>query len=205
MRLLATQHAGHDPLLVAFDVAAAFPSMSREAIATAMDFHSPPQSTRNVVRATHSRTKVWLQGATDSERPFTPGAGVPHGCPLSAILFVLTAHPLGLLKRSIPELECHMAYPDDLAAVLVCKETLLRLPPIFNAWHQATGMRLNHSKTTLIPLDRFLTPDGTPHDRLTKYVTSLTPPWNTTRARSHATYLGVLIGTDASQHMWAGP
>lgn len=51
-----------------------------------------------------------MQGATDADHPFALGAGVPQGCPLSAVVFVLTAHPLlGLFKRTIPELECHMA------------------------------------------------------------------------------------------------
>lgn len=98
-----------------------------------------------------------------------------------------------------------MAYADDLAAALACKEALLRLPAIFNAWHQAIGMRLNHSKTTLIPLDRFIHADGAPMDRATKYIASLASPCNTARVRRHVTYLGVLIGTDATEHMWTGP
>lgn len=128
-RCATWQHAGRDPPLVAFDVAAAFPSVSRETIASAMEFHVLPQATRNVIRATHTRTKVWMQGATDADRPFAPGAGVPQGCPLSAVLFALTAHPLlGLLRKTIPELDCRMAYADDLAAAFACKEALIRLP-----------------------------------------------------------------------------
>lgn len=113
-RCATWRHAGHDPLLIAFDVAAAFPSVSRETVATAHDFHELQTSTRRIVRATHSQTRVCLQGATDTGQPFAPGAGVPQGCPLSAVLFVLTAHPLlGMLRRTSPELEAHMAYAHD--------------------------------------------------------------------------------------------
>lgn len=154
-------------------MAAAFPSVSRETIASALDFHELPTGTRHIIRATHSRTKVSMQGATDTGRPFAPGAGVPQGCPLSALLFVLTAHPLlAMLRRTIPELEAHMAYADDLAA-LTSKEALARLPSVSDAWHKALGMELNHHKATIIPLERPATGEADAADRMTQYLATL--------------------------------
>lgn len=112
------------------------------------------------------------------------GAGAPQGCPLSAILFVLTAHPLlAMLRSTIPEMDAHMAYADDLAAVLACKEALTRLPPVFAAWHKASWMKLIHGKTTIIPLDTFFNGEGDALGRMTQYVASLDPSWNAARVR----------------------
>lgn len=66
-------------------------------------------------------------------------------------------------------------------------------------------MKLNHGKTTLIPLDRFINSDGDPFGRATRYVASLAPLWNTARVRRHANYLGVLVGPTAVEHMWKAP
>lgn len=84
-------HNDDDPILIAFDIAAAVPSISRECINEALELHDIPTGVRNFVRATHARTRIWLQGAATHEKHFTPGSGVSQGCPLSALLFIITA------------------------------------------------------------------------------------------------------------------
>lgn len=142
-----------------------------------------------------------MQGATDADRPFAPGAGVHQGCPLSAVLFVLTAHPLlALIRNTIPELEAHMAYADDLAAVLACNEALARRPPVFDAWHKASGMKLDDH-----PFGQDRPRGGGPpwsHDAVRR---DANPPWNVARVRQEACYLGIKTGPTAADHMWSAP
>lgn len=66
-------------------------------------------------------------------------------------------------------------------------------------------MKLNHGKTTIIPLDRFINSDGDPFDCATRYVASLSSPLNTARVRQHVNYLGVVVGPTAAANMWKAP
>lgn len=67
-RAVIDTHDDDDPLLIAFDIAAAFPSISRECIDATLAHHNIPSEVRNFIRSTHARTCIWLQGAATHEK-----------------------------------------------------------------------------------------------------------------------------------------
>lgn len=81
-RATAVAHADHDPVLLAFDTAAAFPTLARQAIDATLRNHALPDSIRTFVRATFAGGRIAMAGATREEATFRARAGVPQGCPV---------------------------------------------------------------------------------------------------------------------------
>lgn len=99
-RAAALEHAGEEPVLLAFDTAAAFPTLARQAIVVTLRDHALPNKLRTFIRATFAGGRIAMAGATRDEAKFRARAGVPQGWPLSFPLVILTTLPLLSLLES---------------------------------------------------------------------------------------------------------
>ena len=95
-------------------------------------------------------------------RPVYPTRGVKQGCPLSALLFVLTIEPLSGLLRAHPELGIHIPtfaafiaalFADDVLLLSRCYEALIQQLNLVQIYCDGSGARLNRTKCKTLYLN----------------------------------------------------
>ena len=123
-------------------------------------------------------------------RPVYPNRGVKQGCPLSALLFVLTIEPLGSLLRSQPELGIHIPtfaafyaalFADDVLLFSQNYTSVLQQLNLVQIYCNGSGARLNRAKCKTLFLN-----DSKPIPEHPDLVMMPT--------QTHTKYLGLLFG-----------
>lgn len=96
------------------------------------------------------------------------------------------------------------AFADDLAAILRQPSTQLpKLAALFRLARTATGLTLKPTKTVAVPLAPVVSRDLAT-DATSSAITAAAPAWTGVRVAFAATYLGVLVGPDATaEAQWA--
>ena len=133
-------------------------------------------------------------------RPVYPSRGVKQGCPLSALLFVITIEPLSCLLRTRPDLGITIAsvgnytgalFADDVLLLSHSYRALTSQLDLVQVYCEGSGARLNRSKSKIVYLNNFSAiPTLPPQDLI------LLPSGVSQK------YLGILFGhriEDASQ------
>jgi hypothetical protein len=101
--------------LVLFDFSAAFPTISQEYIHRVLEYIGVPDASRKLILSLYSDNKCGITCKGDTYPGFTLTAGVRQGCPLSPLLFAVTADVLlRTLARDCPQATVR-AFADDTA------------------------------------------------------------------------------------------
>ena len=198
--MLVLSCTSEDSAAVFLDFAAAFPSIDQEfVIATLVEF-GVPEPEINFIRAIYSSSacNISLQGGSYGGFPME--AGVRQGCPLSPLIYALVAELL--MDKIEAEFDSILvkAYADDTALVMrhFFRDSP-RLAELFDEFAQISGLKLNLSKSVIVPLNAFGA--KTFHIRRDQ----ATPRWKDMPIRDHCKYLGFYIGPGKGTRSWEGP
>lgn len=194
-RAAAIHHSGEDPVLFAFDVAAAFPTLARAAITATLHYHGLSDGTRHVVLVTQRGVRSTCRAPRRTNQRFKPPQEFHRGVHSSS-LFLLAA--LRLITDIVPGVLLVRAYTGDLAEILASAAALRSLARPFAAWSQAFGLHLRLVKSVIVPLDV----DGERHppghpDAQTRFARHLATLWCNMRRADVALYLGMHAGPEA--------
>ena len=187
-----------DGAIVLFDFEAVFLSMMQSYLLTALEGIGVPASVLNFVKAIYDQNRCAISVGGGSFEGFAMGAGIRQGCPLSLLLFALTADLLlRTISRSLPT-SLVRAFADDTAVVM---QALMRdsalLDNIFMEFGHASGLHLNLQKCIIIPVGRHS------HDSIVLSLQSSSARWTRMTFADWGRYLGFAIGPGRDRHQWA--
>ncbi|OWZ11154.1 reverse transcriptase [Phytophthora megakarya] len=190
-----------DAIAVLLDFSKAYDSLDREFLYSTLARHGYPAHFVNIVRALHTGTSVTFLANGQSSRSIPVHRGIRQGCPLAPLLFILALEPLYQKLDTSPRLrgirlrskhharELKVAgYADDTAAYLRSASHLPDLLLLTDGFGEASGLRVNASKTCIIALH----PDG-PSAPM-----EITSPLVIQAADQSSRYLGIQVGSSAS-------
>jgi len=187
----AKSKGGHYDLLL-YDFAKAFDSCDHEVIfALLLHVGVPPDITRAIrLLFTDAFCHTTFPGAPPARINFS--RGIKQGCPLSPLLFVLLMDVLLSLLNSVEGLENRM-FADDTAtgADIISLLPLARIKKIFDFFGDATGLRINSSKTSFLA-----TRPPTNYPSIRRNLTTV--GWDKVSIGASEKYLGLLIGPEVS-------
>ena len=183
-----------------FDFEAAFPSLSQAAIHAFVQSLGWPDWLRRFLEClyTDNECEICLMGGRFSG--FAIQSGIRQGCPLSPLIFALFSDLfLRRLQREDPV--CLLrAWADDLALITDSAVTSLpQLERFFHELHLTTGLKLNISKTYLLPLV------PSPPEDFRPLIFAHAPSWAGIQLTAAARYLGVYVGPQKGDLAWKGP
>ena len=198
---MTTALTNNNGALVLFDFASAFPSISQDYMFSLLAATGVPTNALNMIKALYDNNRCTVQTNGAQIRGFTMTAGVRQGCPLSPLLYAICAELL--IERIRMELPSAVirAYADDTAVLVQNLWTDIPiLARIFSDFGNMANLRLNLSKTVVIPL--FPQPDlASVKATLTRSV----PNWSSAQFSYDARYLGFFIGPEANNKSWKEP
>ena len=186
--------------IVLFDFSAAFPSISQEYIHRVLEYIGVPGPCRRLISSLYSDNKcvIACKGCLFPGFPLT--AGVRQGCPLSPLLFAITADILlRTLERDCPDAIIR-AFADDTA--MVTPDFWKHAPKtqqIFDQYERLSGLALNMHKCVVIPIHIC---------ELQDFKTRLRDDiqrWATMTVASSGRYLGFQVGPGKGDATWNKP
>ena len=127
-------------------------------------------------------------------------AGVRQGCPLSPLVYAVTAE--FLLEKIEQEVAGVLvkAYADDTALVVRnFWEAAPILADIFKDFQQISGLRLNKGKSIVVPLST------TDLQEFANRKLDEVPAWGDMPVQSSCKYLGYMMGPGKGDQSWTGP
>ena len=193
--------AGDRGAIILFDFVAAFPSISQDYMFNLLPATGIPHNALNVIKALYNNNRCTVQTNGVQIPGFTMTAGVRQGCPLSPLLYAICAELL--IERIRMELPTALvrAYADDTAVLIqdIWNDVPI-LARIFEDFGNMANLRLNLSKTVVIPL--FPQPDLA---SVKTAISKSTPHWSTAQYSYNARYLGFALGPDADNKTWKEP
>ena len=135
-------------VLVLFDFASAFPSMSQDYMFNMLTALCIPQNAFNMVQALYDNSRCTVQSNGTQVDGFKMTAGVRQGCPLSPLLYAICAELLiERIRLEIPSAAIR-AYADDTAVLIQNLWTDASvLARIFTDFGNMFNLRLNLNKT----------------------------------------------------------
>ncbi len=143
-------------VLVLFDFAAAFPSISHEFMHAVLSYIGLPAVVHRVVYALYFENSCCVSVKGQVFEGFMLTSGVRQGCPLSPLLFVVC---VDILLRRLHRLliaesaqVVPRAFADDTAVVLSDVRFLTFTLEIYQEFGAISNLRLNLDKTVVIPL-----------------------------------------------------
>jgi hypothetical protein len=182
-----------------FDFTTAFPALAHAWIFFVLAAMGIPKGFLNAIRKLYSKCLAFLLfgGALVGSLPIC--SGIKQGCPLSGSIFALAIDPL--IRRILAASVLHSiritAFADDIAIVVA--NLFIQLPGImviFALWGRTTALKLNPTKTAILPLWRF---DGA---MIRRWLRSLVPTLAGCIVADFAKYLGILVGPGAATTQW---
>jgi len=183
----AKSKGGHYDLIL-YDFAKAFDSCDHEVIfALLLHVGVPPDITRAIrLLFTDAYCHTTFPGAPPARINFS--RGIKQGCPLSPLLFVLLMDVLMSLLNSVEGIENRM-FADDTAsgADFISLLSLARIKKIFDFFGDATGLRLNSSKTSFLT-----TRPPSNYSAIRRKLATV--GWDKVSIGASEKYLGLLIG-----------
>lgn len=195
-----------DPVLLAVDTSAAFPSLARPAINPAISASNMPTGAQHLARATMTGAPFRMAGF-DTRQPRVPTTrGVTQGCPLAASLYVLTTEPIAKVMHStIDAVDAAFVYAGDQALLLYSVDGPPQLNSIVNISKRALTLHINFKKSKLVSLAYDLNDLAEQCRRLSNRLAHLGGPWENLSIASHTNYLGYAVGPAAGTCTWDEP
>ncbi|CAI5982803.1 unnamed protein product [Closterium sp. NIES-65] len=159
----AAEEEDEDWLLLLVDFQKAYDSVSRDYLFKTLGDMGFPEKYVRWVRGLHdgAATKMLLNGWVGDR--VAMDKGVRQGCPLAPYLFLCAVEPLcqeierrnlGVRKRGVKGELAYIGYADDTTLVLRGKEQVVTAGKLLDEFAEISGLRVNSSKTTLMPLGK---------------------------------------------------
>ena len=137
-----------------FDFAIAFPSLAIQFIFLVNAWLGMPQGLQNFIRALYHDVYAFLKHTSQVEFMCMVKCGALQGCPLAALLFVLSPEPFVIIfKDGIDEQSRGITTicADDVAVVVKDIRELIVLHIIFLQAQWAAGLKLKIRKCIIVP------------------------------------------------------
>jgi len=194
------------PILLLFDFAAAFPSVSHawlRAVLVSLEF---PDGLLKAFDALYECNEAYWGTGGREYWLFRVISGVLQGCPLSGSLFVLAMDPLLVLfdQYVIRTGMGHVhACADDIGTFLYELKNIGVLQTLFERFRCVSGLTLKPKKSVLVLLAVECSDSNVAAIR--KWLEAHAPGWNFFRVENSAKYLGLYLGPSAGHKQWAAP
>jgi len=124
-----------------------------------------------------------------------PRHGLPQGCPLSCLLYVIAVDPLLHYLRQMPGVEVTSGFVDDWTIGCRGPRTLDSVLHTVAQFEQASGQRINRGKSGIVPARRLTEAEATRCRRA----------WPTLQILYHTKILGIKYGVDVTLDDQYGP
>ena len=198
MSTLTAKYNSRDSATILLDIAAAFPSLSHDAIFSNLEHRGLPGPLLRLIRALYDDViaDIRIGSAT---RKLIISSGIKQGCPLSATIFALVfdACISFLISRPLLSHIRVFAYADDLAVIITkIWETIQTLCRTFDLFEKIASLRLNWKKTVFVPLY------NTSIDAFRDAILVAAPSAEQAAFATAAKYLGVMVGPGALEKQW---
>jgi endonuclease/exonuclease/phosphatase family metal-dependent hydrolase len=185
--------------IVMFDFASAFPSLAHSYIFASLRKLGVPQHVLTALRKLYSRctANILIGGSSDIDISIL--AGIKQGCPASGSIFALALDPFirYLCLRIPPPLNAVGAFADDIVITVHNLLASLRvLFPMFVVLELAGGLKLNITKTIIIPLAKAT------EFSVRRFLVEAIPSWGKLAIKDAGKLLGVLLGPAAADDRW---
>ena len=195
------------PILVLFDFAAAFPSVSHNWLRAVLKALQVPRGIMNLLECLYNGSEAFCNvGGSGMAWIFSVLSGVLQGCPFSGSLFVIAIDPLLFQFHKYlcaPALATVRACAGDIGAALKCCKDLAILWRIFEAFRKASLLTLKPQKCILIPLAVECSESNCSAFRA--WLTEHLPEWAHFSVLPAAKYLGIYLGPLAGSEQWKAP
>ena len=184
--------------IVAFDVRAAFPSISRPYLFWVLKMMGVPRRIRRIIYKLYSGCKCYIVISGTVHEGFELFSGVKQGCPLSMVLFALALDPLiRYMCSRIDPRDCFRAFCDDLAiAAINVRATLHKLAGAFYIAERSCNLGLNKAKIQCLALDEDFA------EILKTELNAQLQFYDGMRIVQAILYLGVQLGPGAFEVQW---
>ena len=198
-RKLSFPGASELPLLVLFDFAAAFPSISHRFLFTVLRWLKVPAGLMRLLEAFY--TEVRGLGLSGQEL-FRIFAGVLQGCPLSGSLFTISIDAFMRALQKLAADEARVAAcADDIGLVVGAAGILGHFEALYSRLESLSRLTLKPPKCITVPL-------GAPFSDALALTVKLAisraaPRWSGFSIQASATYLGWRMGPCAQIAQWA--
>jgi len=193
----------HMPLLLLFDYAAAFPSVSHAWIRLILQFIRLPSGLFAVVCALYHKNQAFLGTPDGIVFMFYILSGVLQGCPLSGSLFVIVIDPLlHMFKLHLEDtgLGVPRACADDVGVALRHLKDMNILCLFFSRYTLISGLTLKPAKCVVVLTARACSDHNCQVIR--EWLTGNCPAWKDMTICPSAKYLGFYLGPAAAPLQW---
>lgn len=187
------------PLLILFDIIAAFPYLWHELLFCMLAYTGLPELLIHITVILYRNVAHTIRLAGKCFDGPTLLSGVRQGCPLSMLLLAICVDPLGRAPaKELHEDEAIGAFADEIGAAV--DDYVLALPvlgAIFNCFASFSNLQLNFDKSIFVPLwQHHNTQDAR------QRIQEACPPWAGFPVLLSATYLGFTIGPEGFTKQW---
>ena len=186
--------------VVAFDIAAAFPSLSHEFLFEALVKYKVPKDIIVLLKALSTDHVVQLKFKGDVHPGFAVLSSIKQGGPASGSLFALAldAYIRMFFLRLPSAVALFRAYADDLVAMLRRLYTNFKsIIKAFRILKEATALEAHPSKIQLVAFG-----PGASALLVKAWVDSLPAPWNQMVCGGSLKHLGTIVGPEAQHRFW---
>jgi exonuclease III len=149
-------------LMVNIDVEKAFDSVSWNFMYKALKYFKFPDQFINMIRSLYNNLEICTMNNGHLSRFAPVGRGMRQGCPLSPILFVIVIELLNIYisqSKKLQGVKMHKTshiisqFADDTSFYLINKKGMLdRLFTLLQTFGRMSGLKLNVSKTEILPM-----------------------------------------------------
>lgn len=189
--------------LLFLDIAAAFPSLSRKLALASLRASGAPQRLQNLVLALFDRNIFLVQIGGAPSPICEASSGVPQGCPLSSVLFIVATEPIArFLTASFRSARgaAQRLCADDVGLAVASARSVRAIVGPFEAASKAGGLDLKAEKC------HFVTRFAEDHEKraISRILAEAWEPAGRFEVCRHAVCLGFELGPQASSHQWTG-
>ena len=194
------------PILLLFDFAAAFPSVSHLWLMAVLRCIRIPSGILEAIRLLYSDNVAFNCSGNGTTKLFCILAGVLQGCPLSGSLFVVVLDPLlELFKLHIEDAGIGRvrACADDIGATLHHLQYINVLYTWFESFRKVSGLTLKPKKCNMILT--VCSPSESTINIIREWFRDNCPAWCNFQVCDTAKYLGFFLGPKAGKKQWVAP
>jgi hypothetical protein len=180
------------PLLLLFDLAAAFPSIAHSFIFAVLEFYGFPTGLLLFFRQLYNNNVCYATIEGQRVLLYTILSGILQGCPASGSLFVLAVDPFYRMVKARIAGSRSKAFADDLATIIQKFSQIPLIKQCFDVLESVSGLALKPKKCVLIILGRDV--DEAVMEEARAYLIHILPDWAKFRIETSGVYLGFRVG-----------